>query len=104
VGEKKMTRSINTSTQNSGATPPVVTDLPVGSDPAERVIFTEGHPVPLSRTRTVVQWAVAHHLLFARATEEQRAAKHDQHARNARLVHRYDYLERSAMAREMGRL
>lgn len=93
-----MTRSLNR---------PAPVQVSDGASTTERVIFTEGKPVPLSRSRSVLRWAIRHHLMIARfdpAAVEERAPKRDPHVVNARLAHRQSYLEDCVMARAMDRL
>lgn len=92
-----MTRSLNR---------PAPVQASDGASATERVIFTEGKPVPLSRSRSVLRWAIRHHLMIARFDRavEDRAPKRDPHVVNKRLAHRQSYLEDCVMARAMDRL
>lgn len=93
-----MTRSLNNTNR-----PDAVQVADDGSS-SERLIFAHGAPVPLSPSRSVLQWAIAHHLMFRRATADERRIKRDPHASNARSVSRYSFLDNAAMSRAMERL
>lgn len=82
-------------------------ELSDDDSPTARVIFSGAAPVPLSRGRSVLQWAIRHHLMTVKLDHdvaEERAAARDPHARNARFAHREAYLESACLARAMDHL